>query len=51
MRRPRMLRNGVAMATIVASVLLLGAAATPPPVPDDPADPDRAAQYLSLIHI
>lgn len=40
-----MLRNGVAMATIVASVLLLGAAATPPPVPDDPADPDRAAQY------
>ncbi|SEC01685.1 S8 family serine peptidase [Microbacterium hydrocarbonoxydans] len=39
------LRSGVALATIVASVLLLGASATPPPVPDDPADPTRAAEY------
>lgn len=45
MRRRRMLRNGVALATAVASVLLLGAAATPPPVPDDPADPVRASEY------
>ena len=41
----RVLRSGVALATIVASVLLLGASATPPPVPDDPADPTRAAEY------
>ena len=41
----RMLRSGVVLATIVASVLLLGAAATPPPVPDDPADPVRASEY------
>lgn len=45
MKPGRMLRNGVAVATAVASVLLLGAAATPPPVPDDPADPVRASEY------
>ncbi|AXL11618.1 peptidase S8 [Microbacterium foliorum] len=41
----RMLRSGVVLATIMASVLLLGASATPPPVPDDPADPVRASEY------
>ncbi len=45
MTRKRMLRGAVAAAAAVASVLLLGAAATPAPVPDDPADPVRAAEY------
>lgn len=45
MTRRRMLRDVVAVATVVASVLLLGAAATPAPVPDDPADPVRASEY------
>ncbi|MFJ4173701.1 S8 family serine peptidase [Microbacterium sp. NPDC089696] len=40
----RVLRTTVAAATVVASVLLLGAA-TAPPVPDDPQDPTRAAEY------
>ncbi|WP_228479731.1 S8 family serine peptidase [Microbacterium abyssi] len=45
-----MLRSTVAAATIAASVLLTGAAATPsptptPPIPDDPADPVRALEY------
>lgn len=40
-----MLRAGVAVTLTVASVILLGAAATPPPVPDDPADPVRASEY------
>ncbi|MBO0979242.1 S8 family serine peptidase [Microbacterium sp. SD291] len=41
----RMLRDAVAVAMVVASVLLLGAAATPAPVPDDPKDPVRASEY------
>nr|WP_236571152.1 S8 family serine peptidase [Microbacterium hydrocarbonoxydans] len=49
MRRARMLRGAVAIATVVASVLLLGSTAaptpTPQPVPDDPADPVRASEY------
>ncbi len=44
-----MLRGAVAIATVVASVLLLGSTAaptpTPQPVPDDPADPVRASEY------
>ena len=45
MKQRRLLRSTVAWATVAASVLLLGAAATPPPVPDDPADPVRASEY------
>ncbi|WP_217180294.1 S8 family serine peptidase [Streptomyces sp. AC495_CC817] len=41
----RMLRDAVAMTVVLASVLLTGAAATPPPVPDDRADPVRASEY------
>lgn len=41
----RMLRNVTALAVVAASVLLLGATATPPPIPDDPADPVRASEY------
>jgi len=45
----RMLRGVVALAMAAASVLLIGATATPTstpgPVPDDPADPVRAAEY------
>ncbi|MFK4761984.1 S8 family serine peptidase [Microbacterium sp. ZW T5_45] len=42
-----MLRGTVALAIVAASVLLTGATATPTPgpVPDDPADPVRAAEY------
>jgi subtilisin family serine protease len=40
-----MLRNVTALAVVAASVLLLGATATPPPIPDDPADPVRASEY------
>lgn len=48
-----MLRNTVAVAAVVASVLLTGATPTPDPtptapplpIPDDPADPVRAAEY------
>jgi membrane-anchored mycosin MYCP len=49
MKSRRMLRGSVAIATVVASVLLLGSTAspipTPQPVPDDPADPVRASEY------
>ncbi|MFS0893150.1 S8 family peptidase [Microbacterium sp. 179-I 3D3 NHS] len=41
----RMLRSVTALAVVAASVMLLGASATPPPIPDDPADPVRAAEY------
>nr|WP_282214020.1 S8 family serine peptidase [Microbacterium luteolum] len=41
----RMLRNVTAIAVVAASVLLLGATATPPPIPDDPTDPVRASEY------
>lgn len=41
----RMLRSVTALAVVAASVLLLGATATPPPIPDDPADPVRASEY------
>ena len=41
----RMLRTATALAVVAASVLLLGATATPPPIPDDPADPVRASEY------
>jgi len=48
----RMLRSAVAVAMVAASVLLAGAAATPAPVPDDPADPVRASEYwLDAAHI
>lgn len=44
-----MLRSAVAIATVAASALLLGATPTPgaepPPIPDDPTDPVRAAEY------
>ncbi|GAA2930538.1 hypothetical protein GCM10010458_11430 [Microbacterium luteolum] len=40
-----MLRNVTAIAVVAASVLLLGATATPPPIPDDPTDPVRASEY------
>ena len=40
-----MLRSVTALAVVAASVLLLGATATPPPIPDDPADPTRASEY------
>ncbi|GGM45209.1 hypothetical protein GCM10010489_15360 [Microbacterium saperdae] len=40
-----MLRSVVAIAAVTASVLLLGATATPGPVPDDPSDPVRASEY------
>lgn len=39
------LRAAAAAAVVAASVLLLGATPTPGPVPDDPADPVRAAEY------
>lgn len=55
MMQKRMLRGVVAAAAIVASILLTGATATPPPtptppptsspIPDDPADPVRALEY------
>jgi membrane-anchored mycosin MYCP len=45
MTRRTMLRKVVAVATVAASVLLAGAAATPGPVADDPTDPVRAAEY------
>lgn len=47
MKPGRMLRGAVALAAVAASVLLTGATATPTPgpVPDDPADPVRAAEY------
>lgn len=45
MRLKAMLRGTVAVATVAASVLLTGATATPPPIPDDPADPVRAMEY------
>ncbi|MFJ2550619.1 S8 family peptidase [Microbacterium sp. NPDC087591] len=45
MTRRRMLRSVVAIAAVTASVLLLGATATPGPVPDDPSDPVRASEY------
>jgi subtilisin family serine protease len=45
MIRRRMLRSVVAIAAVTASVLLLGATATPGPVPDDPSDPVRASEY------
>lgn len=41
----RMLRSVTALVVVAASVLLLGATATPPPIPDDPADPVRASEY------
>lgn len=41
----RMLRSVTALAVVAASVMLLGATATPAPVPDDPADPVRASEY------
>lgn len=41
----RMLRSVSAIAVVTASVLLLGAAATPGPVADDPSDPVRASEY------
>ncbi|ALX66572.1 S8 family serine peptidase [Microbacterium sp. XT11] len=41
----RLLRTAVAATVVAASVLLAGAAATPAPVPDDPADPVRASEY------
>lgn len=43
----RMLRGVALLAAVTASVLLLGAAATPTPgpVPDDPSDPVRASEY------
>ncbi|MGW8484448.1 S8 family serine peptidase [Microbacterium sp. NPDC055903] len=40
-----MLRLSVASAALAASVLLTGATPTPGPVPDDLADPIRAAEY------
>ncbi|WP_235201328.1 S8 family peptidase [Microbacterium sp. CH12i] len=40
-----MLRSTVAFAAVAASVLLTGATATPPPIPDKPTDPVRAAEY------
>ncbi|MCK2036178.1 S8 family serine peptidase [Microbacterium sp. SSW1-49] len=40
-----MLRSVVAIAAVTASVMLLGATATPGPVPDDPSDPVRASEY------
>jgi subtilisin family serine protease len=45
MIRRRMLRSVVAIAAVTASVLLLGATATPGLVPDDPSDPVRASEY------
>lgn len=47
MRPGRTLRSAVAAAVAAATFLLLGATATPEPapVPDDPADPVRAAEY------
>lgn len=45
MIRRRMLRSVAVIAAMTASVLLLGAAATPGPVADDPSDPVRAAEY------
>ncbi|WP_247629558.1 S8 family peptidase [Microbacterium croceum] len=45
MIRRRMLRSVVAIAAVTASVMLLGATATPGPVPDDPSDPVRASEY------
>ena len=52
MIRGRMLKNAVALTVVLASVLLAGAAATPAPVPDDPNDPVRAAEYwLDTAHI
>ena len=45
MIRRRMLRSVAAIAAVTASVLLLGATATPGPVPDDPSDPVRASEY------
>jgi len=41
----RMLRGAVAVAAVLASALLTGATPTPAPVPDDPSDPVRAAEY------
>ncbi|WP_341945878.1 S8 family serine peptidase [Microbacterium sp. LWH11-1.2] len=41
----RMLRSVTALAVVAASVLLLGATATPPPIPDNPTDPVRASEY------
>lgn len=43
MSATRMLRGAAAVVLVAASVLLLGA--TPGPVPDNPADPVRAAEY------
>ena len=40
-----MLRSVTALAVVAASVLLLGATATPPPIPDNPTDPVRASEY------
>ncbi|MBT2485249.1 MULTISPECIES: S8 family serine peptidase [unclassified Microbacterium] len=53
MTRNRTLRSLTAIAMVVASVLLLGATATPEPtppanplpIPDDPTDPVRASEY------
>lgn len=45
MIRRRMLRSVAVIAAVTASVLLLGAAATPGPVADDPSDPVRASEY------
>lgn len=43
----RTLRGAVAFTAVAATVLLIGATPTPspPPIPDDPADPVRAAEY------
>ncbi|MFT4157563.1 MAG: S8 family serine peptidase [Microbacterium sp.] len=47
-----MLRAVFAAATVAASVVLSGAAATPGPVADDPTDPVRASEYwLDAAHI
>ncbi|WP_435743543.1 S8 family peptidase [Microbacterium sp. PMB16] len=45
MSSPRTLRGVVALVVVAVSVLLTGATATPPPIPDDPADPVRASEY------
>lgn len=41
----RMLRSATAVVVVAVSAMLLGATATPGPVPDDPADPVRASEY------
>lgn len=41
----RTLRSAAAIVVVAATVLLLGVAPTPAPIPDDPADPVRASEY------